>query len=136
MLIARIAPVLQVSHAKGGQYKYIGHTINFPKDISEIVNTLPRKFQHLEIVIIRRTNLEGKKYDCYVNRFNVMDALSYKIQHDRYYSDVIINVAATELLPLTPTDISDFLHTLPNCIDPQPPSPPRDPLYNVDEVEL
>ncbi|XP_059070762.1 uncharacterized protein LOC131860375 [Cryptomeria japonica] len=136
MLIARIALVLQVSHARGGQYKYIGHTINFPQDISKIATTLPRKFQHLEIVIIRRTNLEGKKYDCYVNRFNVMDTLSYKIQHDHYYNDVIIGVATAELLPLTTIDISDFLHTLPNCIDPQPPLPTQDPLYNVDEVEL
>ncbi|XP_057837722.2 uncharacterized protein LOC131047921 [Cryptomeria japonica] len=136
MLIARSAPVLQVSHARGDQYKYIGHTINFPQDISEIATTLPCKFQHLEIVIIRRTNLEGKQYDCYVNKFHVMVALNYKIQHDQYYSDVIIDAAVVDLLPQTSADISNFLYTLPNSFDLHPPSPTQEPLYNDDEVEL
>ncbi|XP_059067685.1 uncharacterized protein LOC131858462 [Cryptomeria japonica] len=136
MLIARIAPILQVSHARGGQYKYIVHTINFPEDISEIATTLPRKLQHLEIVIIRRINLKGKQYDCYLNKFHVMDALNYKIQHDQYYSDVIIDVVAADLLPQTSTDISKFLHTLPNSFDLQPPSPTQEQLSNDDEVEL
>lgn len=105
---------MQVSHVRGGQYKYIGHTINFPQDILELATALPCKFQHLEIVIIRRTNLEGKKYDCYVNRFRVIHAFNYKIQHDHYHSDVIIDFAAANLLLETSTDISDFLHTLPN----------------------
>ena len=30
MLISRANPVLQVTHAHGGQYKYSGHTICFP----------------------------------------------------------------------------------------------------------
>lgn len=30
MLIARVNPILQVTHAHGGQYKYSGHTISFP----------------------------------------------------------------------------------------------------------
>ena len=30
MLISRANPVLQVTHAHGGQYKYSGHTIFFP----------------------------------------------------------------------------------------------------------
>jgi predicted Fe-S protein YdhL (DUF1289 family) len=29
MLIARVSPILQVRHARGGQYKYSGHTISF-----------------------------------------------------------------------------------------------------------
>ena len=29
MLIARVNPILQVTHATGGQYKYKGHTISF-----------------------------------------------------------------------------------------------------------
>lgn len=45
MLIARVAPVLQVSYARGGQYKYTGHTINFLQDITEIETALPRRFQ-------------------------------------------------------------------------------------------
>ena len=30
MLIARVSPILQVKHARGGQYKYSGHTISPP----------------------------------------------------------------------------------------------------------
>ena len=29
-LISRAKPILQVTHARGGQYKYFGHTIFFP----------------------------------------------------------------------------------------------------------
>jgi hypothetical protein len=34
----RVSPLLQVSHAQGGQYKYSGHTISFPQNINTIVN--------------------------------------------------------------------------------------------------
>ena len=37
MLITRVNPILQVTHAQGGQYKYSGHTISFPQDIATIV---------------------------------------------------------------------------------------------------
>jgi hypothetical protein len=36
MLIDRVNPLLQVSHARGGQYKYSGHTISFPQNINTI----------------------------------------------------------------------------------------------------
>ncbi|XP_059064988.1 uncharacterized protein LOC131857017 [Cryptomeria japonica] len=65
-----------------------------------------------------------------------MDTLHYKIQHDQYYSDVIIDDAAVDLLPETSTDISEFLHGLPNSFDLQPPSPTQEQLSNDDEVEL
>ncbi|XP_059076830.1 uncharacterized protein LOC131876070 [Cryptomeria japonica] len=65
-----------------------------------------------------------------------MDALNYEIQHDHYYSDVIIDFAAANLLPETSTDISDLLHTLPNCIDLQSASTTQDTLCNDDGVEL
>ncbi|XP_057856713.2 uncharacterized protein LOC131066056 [Cryptomeria japonica] len=65
-----------------------------------------------------------------------MDALHYKIQHDQYYNDVIIDDAAVDLLPETSTDISEFLHVLPNSFDLQPPSPTQEQLSNDDEVEL
>jgi len=37
MLIACLNPILQVTHARGGKYKYSGHTIIFSQDISTIV---------------------------------------------------------------------------------------------------
>ena len=33
MLIACVSPILQVTHAIGGQYKYKGHTISFPQNV-------------------------------------------------------------------------------------------------------
>lgn len=37
MLIARGNPILQVTHAKGGKYKYNGHTIYLPHDVTSII---------------------------------------------------------------------------------------------------
>ena len=41
MLISHANPILQVTHAHGGQYKYSGHTICFPHDISNIAKYTP-----------------------------------------------------------------------------------------------
>ena len=41
MLIAHVNPILQVTHARGGKYKYSDHTISFPQDISTIVQSSP-----------------------------------------------------------------------------------------------
>ena len=43
MLISHANPILQVTHAHGGQYKHFGHTICFPQDISNLATYL----QHL-----------------------------------------------------------------------------------------
>ena len=40
MLISCVNPILQVTHARGGQYKYSDHTISFPQDISTIAMSL------------------------------------------------------------------------------------------------
>ncbi|XP_059064700.1 uncharacterized protein LOC131856792 [Cryptomeria japonica] len=112
MLIAHISTVLQVTHARGSQYKYFGHTISFPQDISEIAKKLPCKLQDLEVLIIQRINIQGNKYDCYVNKFHVMDALTFKIQHDQYYKDVIIDFDSFNLLPDVTTDVSAMLNML------------------------
>ena len=42
MLITRVNPIIQVTHARGGQLKYSGHTIGFPQDITNIVTSLRR----------------------------------------------------------------------------------------------
>eukprot|EP01018_Ginkgo_biloba_P016121 Gb_08820 [translate_table: standard] len=91
MLIPRVSPILQVSHAPGGQYKYSGHTISFPQDI------------HSE---------DGRNYDCYVKRSRVMNALSYKVRYDRYYAGVIVDEDVVQLLPERATDVSNRLTTV------------------------
>ena len=68
MLIARVNPILQVTHACGGQYKYNGHTISFPQDIISIVKTLPHRIEDLDILIVRREGPPSKHYDCIVSR--------------------------------------------------------------------
>ena len=40
-LISYASLVIQVTHAHGSQYKYSGHTICFPQDISNIAKYLP-----------------------------------------------------------------------------------------------
>ncbi|XP_059076947.1 uncharacterized protein LOC131876152 [Cryptomeria japonica] len=91
MLIARVNPILQVTHATGGQYKYKGHTISFPQNVEHISNILPHTIDHLPIIIVRRRDQRGTNYNFTVNRDRVYKALKYKIEHDKYYSDVIVN---------------------------------------------
>ena len=85
MIIARVNPILQVTHARGGQYKYNGHTISFPQDIVSIAKNLPHRIEDLDILIVRREEPPSKHYDCIIRRLRVMDALHYKIRMDKYY---------------------------------------------------
>ena len=85
MLIARVNPILQVTHARGGQYKYSGHTISFPQDITTIAKYLPRMISNLDIVIVKRKNPSEKAYEFFVFKSRVLE---YKIKIDPYYSDV------------------------------------------------
>ena len=49
MLIACVSPILQVTHAIGGQYKYKGHTISFPQNIEHVSNILPHTIDNFLI---------------------------------------------------------------------------------------
>ena len=88
MLISRVNPLLQVTDARGGQYKYSGHTISFPQDISSILNFLPRRVEDLDILVVTRKTFNNHSYDCIVSRSHVLAALEYKISHDPYYKYV------------------------------------------------
>ena len=109
MLIARVNPILQVSHARGGQLKYSGHTICFPQDITNIVNTLPRMLSELDILVVNKPTSTHKSYAFFVSRSRVMAALEYKLANDPYFKDVQINPSAVAALPLHPTDVSPLL---------------------------
>ena len=54
ILIARVNHILKVTHAPGGQYKYSGHTISFPQDISTIVESLPGHVKYIDFLIVSR----------------------------------------------------------------------------------
>ena len=92
MLIERVYLILQVTHACGGQYKYNGHTISFPKDIISIVKNLPHRIEDLDILIVRRQGPPSKHYDCIVSRLRVMNALHYKTIMENIYRDVEIDI--------------------------------------------
>ncbi|XP_057825708.1 uncharacterized protein LOC131037537 [Cryptomeria japonica] len=98
ILIARLNPILQVTHATGGQFKYKGHTISFPQHIEKIAEKLPHSITSLPIIIVRRKYQRGTSYNFIVNRDHVYRALQYKIQNDKFYADVTIDTCALENL--------------------------------------
>ncbi|XP_059068758.1 uncharacterized protein LOC131859203 [Cryptomeria japonica] len=91
MLIARVSPILQVTHATGSQYKYKGHMISFPQNVDHVSKKLPHLIENLPIIIVRRRDQHGTNYNFTVIRDRVYRALKYKIEHDRFYSDVTID---------------------------------------------
>ena len=60
MLIEHVNPILQVTNDRGGKYKYSGHTIRFPQDISTIVQCLPRHVEDIDFLILRRHATQSK----------------------------------------------------------------------------
>jgi len=67
-VIPRVNPILQVTHARGGKYKYSGHTISFPQDISTIVQSLPQHVEDIDFLIVSRHGIQSKYYECCVKR--------------------------------------------------------------------
>ena len=110
ILIARVNPMMQVTHAPGGQYKYSGHTICFPQDITKIANIFPRRVEHLDILIVTHHSNDHKAYDFNVSRHRSLTALEYKLENDPYYKNVRIDTNALASLPTIPTDVSSSLH--------------------------
>ena len=53
----------------------------------------------LPIIIVRRRDQHGTHYNFTVNRDRVYKALKYKVEHDKFYSDVQINENALNDLP-------------------------------------
>ena len=72
MLISHANPILQVTHARGGQYKYSSHTICFPQDISNIATYLPHLVSELDILVVRKCNYTNKPYELFVSRTHVL----------------------------------------------------------------
>lgn len=112
MLITRVSPISQVRHARGGQYKYSGHTICFPQQTVQIENFLPRHISDIDILVVKRHGTEGNCYACYVTKSHVVNAFLYKMQHGKYYTDVQINHVSISSLPEACTDISPQLHSI------------------------
>ena len=52
MLIAKVFTVMSVYRLRGGQYGYRGNVINFPQDIQEFAERLPRHPLSLEVLLV------------------------------------------------------------------------------------
>lgn len=112
MLIARENPILQVTHAHGGQCKYNGHLINFAHDIKRIASLLPCGIEKLNVLIIWCLHGQIHYYDCYVSRNHIRDVLEYKVKNDPYYNDISISVEYLSKIHEARTKISSMLHTI------------------------
>ena len=100
ILISHANPILQVTHAHGGQYKYSGHTIFFPQDISNLATYLLHLVLELNILVVRKCNSTNKPYELFVSRTNVLPSLQFKMANDPYYKDVQVNPIAIASSPL------------------------------------
>ena len=52
MLITCVSPIMQVTHAIDGKYKYKRYTINFPQNIKLVYKSLPCPTKELPIIIV------------------------------------------------------------------------------------
>ena len=95
-----------MTHAHGGQYKYFGHTICFPQDISNISTYLLHLVSELDILVVRKCNSTNNPYEVFVSRTHVLATLQFKMENDPYYKDVQVNPIALASLPLISADIS------------------------------
>ena len=82
MLISCANPILQVTHAHGGQYKYSRHAICFPQDISNIVQYLSHLISELDILVFHKCNSTNNPYELFVSQTRVLAALQYKMMYD------------------------------------------------------
>ena len=105
MLISHANPILQVTHAHDGQYKYSCHTICFPQDISNLATYLPHLVLELDITIVCKCNSTNNPYELFVSRTHVLTSLQFKMENDPYYKDVHVNPIALASLPLISADI-------------------------------
>ena len=94
MLISRAKPILQVTHSRGGQYKYSGHTIFLPPRIFQYCHIPTPFYTYLDILVVRKCNSTNNPYELFVSRTHVLTALEYKKENDPYFKDVQVNLVA------------------------------------------
>ena len=106
MLIARAFPVISVYTKPGGQRAYKGHCINFPQDIQDLADTLPRYPKELPIIVITAEGKNNTSHDLIVRRQKVSMALQWLVDHNPVYKTLklIIHVCL-------PFQLKEFLVT-------------------------
>ena len=99
MLISRAFPVIHVYVKQGGQRGYSGHCINFPQNVSELADVLPRCPKDLALIIVNVKGYSGNARSLFVRRSIVLRALQWLIANNPVYSDVQINYQIVSTLP-------------------------------------
>jgi len=99
-LIARVNPMLSVFKLKGMQYGYRGNVINYPQNVQEIADQLPRKISDISAMINARVQkTDGRYHDFRVRAGKVKNALIWLKNNNKYYSDIQIKNENVEALP-------------------------------------
>ena len=99
MLISAVMPIMSIYRLPHGQYGYRGHVINLPQDLQAFAKTLPRLPNELDILIVRKEGSDNTHCDFRVRRSKVLCALQWLKQHNKYYRDIHIDLAAVSQLP-------------------------------------
>ncbi|KAL1725167.1 hypothetical protein EV714DRAFT_221876, partial [Schizophyllum commune] len=87
MLISLVKMHIQVRYTRGRQLQYKDHIVNFPQDISELADRLPRLPKDIPMIVIRRHGDDLSQHvDFLFRREKVWEALLYKIDHDPSYA--------------------------------------------------
>ena len=100
MLIARAFPVISVYTKPGGQRAYKGHCINFPQDIQELADTLPRYPKELLIIVITVKGKDNTGKDLIVRTQKVCMALHWLVEHNPVYKNIKIDLNCLSSLPI------------------------------------
>ena len=99
MLIARAFPVISVYTKPGGQRAYKGHCINFPQDIQDLADTLPKYPKELPIIVIIAEGKNITSKDLIVRRQKVSMALQWLVDHNPVYKNIKIDYTCLSSLP-------------------------------------
>ena len=99
MLIAKALPVMSVYVKPGGQRAYSGHCINFPQDVKQLAKILPRYPKDVSVIILKMKGKDNTFKDVRVRRKKVLDALTWLVQNNPLYDDVLIDMQCINQLP-------------------------------------
>ena len=121
-LISRVQAFMKLIVLPLGQRALAGQTINFPVDVSEVCNALPRPVNSDGIVLVKPPDNRTASSvsascnapptcTCYpVNRNHVMEALAWLKHHNPLYHDVVIDMTTLpeDTIPATNTSNHDM----------------------------
>ena len=101
MLITQVFTVISVYRLRGGQNGYRGNVINFPQDIQEFTNQLPRHPSSLDVLVIRRESANDLTAfrDFIVRQNKITNALLWLKDNNHYYKEIIIDYEILKSLP-------------------------------------